>query len=104
MDYKIVCTDQVPLNQPTTHAHIVAVGIDTNNDGRAEEKRTKEEVINDIDTGRNRYYTIGSNSGKYAFVEVAACRFCGGRIIRSTPDAVTDNNLDSLRRCSWGSQ
>jgi hypothetical protein len=102
-DYKIVCTDQEPINQPTTHAHIVAVGIDTDIDGYADDKQTKDEVIKNINSGLYRYYTVGPKTGKVAFVEVAYCVFCKGEIIRSKPDATTDNNLDSLRRCSWKS-
>jgi len=103
-DYRIVCTDQDPVYQPTTHAHIVAVGIDTDNDGYAEDKHTKDQVIKNIKSRLYRYYTIGPKTGIKAFVEVVYCVFCRSEIIRSTPDATTDNNLDSLRRCVWRSQ
>lgn len=102
-DLKVVCTDQEPVTQPTTHAHIVSVGVDTNNDGREEEKHSKAQVIQNIRSRIHRYYTVGPQTGKLAYVEVAPCRFCGYEIIRSTPDATTDNNLDSLRRCNWSS-
>lgn len=102
-DYRIVCTDQEPIYLPTTHAHIVAVGIDTDGDGGANQKITKAEVIDDIQNKVNRYYTVGLVSGIKAYVEVSYCVFCRGLIIRSTPDATKDNNLDSLRRCNWKS-
>lgn len=103
MTFKIICTDQVPLYQPTTHAHIVAVGIDTNNDGYADIKHTKQQVISNIRAG-NSYYTQGNVSGKIAYVEVVDCPYrCGMSIIRSKADAVKDNNLDYLRRCNWTS-
>ncbi|HVI69633.1 MAG TPA: DUF3892 domain-containing protein [Magnetospirillaceae bacterium] len=101
MTYRIVCTDQVPLDKPTHHAHIVSVGIDTNNDGRADEQHTKQTVIDNIRSGHH-YYTYGATSRKTAYVEVVPCpQLCGLPIIRSKADAVTDNNLDNLRRCKW---
>lgn len=103
VDFKIVCTDQEPAYQPTSHAHIVSVGIDTDNDGYANEKHLKAKVIKNIKSRLYRYYTIGPKTGKLAFVEVANCSFCRGEIIRSESDSTTDNNLDSLRRCAWKS-
>lgn len=101
-DLRIVCTNQEPIYQPTTHAHIVAVGIDTNNDGYAEEKHNLQDVVRSIDSGRDNYYTYGAATKKRAWVETLDCpAHCGERIIRSESDATTDNNLDSLRRCSW---
>lgn len=102
-DYKIVCTDQVPISEPTTHAHIVAVGVDTDQDGYADEKHSKQKVIDNIDSRQYRYYTYGATSKKLAFVEVVPCPKCRMRIIKSKPDAVRDNNLDYLRRCRWNS-
>jgi transposase-like protein len=51
----------------------------------------------------DRFYTVGVYSGKVALVEKYTCTSCWRTFIRSTPDAVTDNNLDNLRRCSWKS-
>lgn len=101
-DLRIVCTDQQPFYQPTQHAHIVNVGVDTNSDGYADEKHSLAAVVNNILSRSHRYYTYGVASGKTAFVEVIDCpSHCGEKVIRSAPDAVRDNNLDSLRRCSW---
>lgn len=102
-DYKIVCTDQEPVYQPTEHAHIVAVGIDSDNDDVANDRHTKSEVITNIQTRGHRYYTVGKHSGLKAFVEIVYCDLCRYVVIRSSPDATRDNNLDSLRRCAWRS-
>ncbi len=99
--YRIVCTEQEPVTQPTTHAHIVAVG--TGNDPDSANKRwTLNEVLAAMDQGHT-FYTQGKNSGKVAQVQKYVCQLCGRTHIRSTPDAVQDNNLDNLRRCSWKS-
>jgi hypothetical protein len=99
MRYRIVCTDQEPVYQPTTHAHIVSVGLGDNPD-KASDKKTLAEVIAAIDRG-DTFYTQGKSSGKVAIVRVVGCERCGRRIIRSAADAVQDNNLDYLRRCQW---
>jgi hypothetical protein len=99
--HRIVCTEQEPVYAPTTHAHIVAVGTGTN-PAKADARWTLAQVIEAIDRGEV-FYTVGPTSGKVALVVVVGCRHCGRRIIRSAPDAVKDNNLDSLRRCQWAS-
>lgn len=97
--YRIVCTEQEPVTQPTTHAHIVAVG--TGNDPDSADKRwTLNQVLAAMDEGQT-FYTQGKNSGKVARVEKYRCQLCRRTYIRSAPDAVQDNNLDNLRRCSW---
>ena len=45
------------------------------------------------------FYTQGTTSGKVALIQQYACTQCGRVCIRSAADAVTDNDLDSLRRC-----
>lgn len=100
--FRIVCTDQEPITEPTTHAHITAVGVDTDNDGYADQRHSLAKVVNAIDSHTDTYYTYGVTSQKTALVETINCpHHCGKRIIRSTPDATRDNNLDYLRRCSW---
>jgi hypothetical protein len=97
--YRIVCTVQLPANHPTTNAHIVEVG--TGDDPAKASKRWKlDEVIAAIDRG-DIFYTQGERSGKIAYVEKWYCAYCSRYYIRSKPDAVTDNNLDSLRICRW---
>ena len=97
--YRIVCTEQVPVSQPTTHAHIVAVGTGASAN-KAEQRWTVDEVWAAIDR-RDTFYTKGETSGKIAYVRKHVC--CNRRTLRSDADAVRDNNLDSLRRCSWKS-
>jgi hypothetical protein len=99
MNYRIVCTDQEPAYLPPSHAHIVAVGIGPNA-GRAENRMTLTEVLTALDQG-HVFYTYGEQSGRTALVRKAACPHCGRDIIKSAPDAVHDNNLDSLRYCAW---
>ena len=99
--YRIVCTDQEPYYQPTTHAHIVAVGTGTD-PSKADQRWTLQEVLDAMDRG-DSFYTVGVRSGKVALVEKYNCTSCWRTHIRSSPDAVTDNNLDNLRRCSWKS-
>lgn len=99
---RIICTDQKPIYQPAEHAHIVAVGVDMNEDGRIDARHELATVVRNIKSRAHNYYTYGLDSGKVAFVEVIDCpSHCGERVIRSTPDAVRDNNLDSMRYCQW---
>ena len=96
--YRIVCTTQVPVYEPTTHAHIVAVGTGDDPD-QYSKYWTLDEVLQAIDAGHT-FYTKGETSGKTALVEKLLCPSCRGTYtIRSKPDAVKDNNLDSLRTC-----
>lgn len=99
--YRIVCTEQEPMSQPTTHAHIVAVGTGTDPD-KADSRWSLQQVLNAMGNG-DVFYTQGKQSGRIAKVERQNCRACGRAIIRSAADSVTDNNLDSLRRCNWKS-
>lgn len=97
--YRIVCTDQEPVTQPTTHAHIVSVGVG-NDPNKADQKWTLNQVVTALNNG-DVFYTQGVTSGRIARVESYVCSACRRTHIRSTPDAVADNNLDSLRRCHW---
>jgi hypothetical protein len=97
--YRIVCTEQEPVTQPTSHAHIVAVGTGIDPD-QATKRWTLNEVLAAMEGG-DTFYTKGKSSGQLALVRRVACDTCGRYIIRSAPDAVWDNNLDSLRRCNF---
>lgn len=99
MRYRIVCTNQEPVTAPTTHAHIVAVGT-SNGASVASSRWILNEVLAAMDRG-DSFYTQGEHSGKVAGVVKYQCSLCRRTYIRSTPDAVYDNNLDSLRRCNW---
>jgi len=96
--YRIVCTDQLPVHQPTTHAHIVSVG--TGDDPKkANDKWTLGQVIGALANGHS-FYTMDSQGNK-TYVETCICSYCNKQHIRSKPNATTSDNLDSLRRCSW---
>jgi hypothetical protein len=97
--YRIVCTEQEPVHQPTTHAHIVAVGTGTDPD-KADQRWTLAEVIAAMNAG-DEFWTYGEQSKKWARVHQVRCQHCVSTIIRSGADAVPDNNLDNLRRCQW---
>ncbi len=101
MRHRIVCTTQEPTGYPTTHAHIVAVGTGVDA-SRATEQWTLDQVLAAMDRG-DVFYTQGVTSGKAAAVQKFHCARCTRTHIRSTPDAVYDNNLDSLRVCAWQS-
>ena len=97
-EHRVVCTEQMPMDEPTSHAHIVVVGTGADPD-HATGHWTLAGVISSIGAG-NVFYTISPSTGKKATVRVVPCSACGHQIIKSSADAVTDNNLDSLRRCN----
>jgi hypothetical protein len=97
--YRIVCTEQAPESGHPSQERIVAVGVSV--DGvRASSRLTVEDVVHQMEQG-DIFFTVGSKSGKVALVEKYWCHVCRGWHIRSHADAVTDNNLDSLRYCEW---
>ena len=97
MRYRVICTEQVPVTQPTSHAHIVKVGTGPTTASYTQ-KWTLAEVIAAIGRG-DEFHTVSPSTGKTAQVKVVPCGKCGSKIIRSSADALTDNNLDSLPRC-----
>ena len=97
---RIVCTEQEPAGRPPQHAHIVAVGTSDGAADRATDRLTLQQVLRAMSSG-TVFYTKGLRSGRTARVEKYVCGRCSGTHIRSAPDAVTDNNLDSLRLCRW---
>jgi hypothetical protein len=95
--YRIVCTTQLPAQLPNDRAHIVAVGT-----GTVASSHDKYWLLNEVLAAMDRgdeFYTLGEVSGKEASVEKYVCPFCTLTHIKSSSDAVEDNNLDSLRRC-----
>jgi Protein of unknown function (DUF3892) len=96
-EYRIICTTQVPSNLPNDRAHIVAVG--TGSSASTYDKYwSLSEVLKAMDNG-DTFYTFGELSRKTAAVEKYKCPNCLQTHIRSTPDAVKDNNLDNLSGC-----
>lgn len=98
-NYRIVCTEQQPYGNPPTHAHIVAVGTGEDSSS-ASHRWTLREVLEAMDRG-DVFFTRGERSGRVALVVKYLCSRCLGYHIKSAPDAVADNNLDSLRYCAW---
>lgn len=97
--HRIVCTEQVPSYAHPLNAVIVAVGVSYNG-ASASSRLSVEEVVRRMQIGEY-FYTVGLVSGKVASVEHYWCSSCGRYHIRSHPDSTVDNNLDSLRSCSW---
>jgi hypothetical protein len=98
--YRIICTTQQPAQLPNDRAHIVAVGtIASGSTASAYSKYWQlSEVLKAMDSG-DTFYTFGEKSRKTAEVEKYQCPSCAQTHIRSSPDHVTDNNLDNLPRC-----
>lgn len=99
MRYRIVCTEQEPVWNDPHHAHIVAVGVGTE-PSAANARWTVGEVLAAMKRG-DTFYTKGIYSGRVAEVHPYQCQRCSRPSIRSAADAVSDNNLDNLRTCSW---
>ena len=95
--YRIICTTQQPAQLPNDRAHIVAVGTGSSA-SNPEKYWLLNEVLAAMDKG-DTFYTLGETSGKTASVEKYKCPWCSLTHIRSSPDAVKDNNLDNLPRC-----
>jgi hypothetical protein len=95
--YRVVCTRQEPVDKSHHNAHIVIVGLGAA-PAHYDRLMTVDEVWQAIAQGHT-FYTQGPATGKVAEVERFGCR-CGRRTLRSSADAVVDNNLDNLNACS----
>jgi len=95
--YRIICTTQEPPQLPNDRAHIVAVGTGTSA-SNYDRYWQLNEVLAAMDRG-DAFYTLGETSRKTASVEKYKCPWCLQTHIRSSPDAVKDNNLDNLPGC-----
>lgn len=97
--YRVVCTEQEPVNRPPHRAHIVRIG--TGQDpSKADKRWTVAEVYKAIEIG-DSFFTRSPSTGAEAEVERWGCEGCGKPTLRSNPDGIRDNNLDSLRACNW---
>ena len=94
--YRIVCTVKQPSGHANPNEHVVAVGV--GDDASTAAPWTLDAVLAAMDLA-DIFYTQGSTSGKVALVQKYACTQCRRVSIRSAADAVSDNDLDSLRRC-----
>lgn len=97
-NYRIICDNQAPVGVPKKHAHVVEVGIGTTPQNYSK-LLTLAQVLALMDRG-DTFHTISVSTGKIAQVLPVGCAVCGHRIIRSSADAVTDNNLDGLPDCA----
>jgi hypothetical protein len=93
--FRIVC-----VNREYTHSHITLVGTGTKVDEYSRAWTVKE-VRAALEAG-DRFYTISASTGKEADVRADTCHVAGCVVetIRSTADAVTDNNLDNMIGCA----
>lgn len=95
--FQIVCTERLGA-----HRHITHVG--TGSGGRAANRWTVQQVRTALEGG-DTFYTVSPSTGRIAYVE-AYDAYSNGQVIqtlRSSPDAVSDNNLDNLRVCEFQS-
>ena len=94
---QIVCTTKSSHTSPSayTHGHITGVGV--GNASGWTHRYTVAQVREMIAQGWV-FYTVSPSTGRIAYVEPYTC--CGIQTIRSTPDAVKDNNLDNLPNCA----
>ena len=95
---RIVCVTHQEVH-PHERGHIVAVGTGASA-FRADTSWTVEEVLAAMNSGTT-FFTKSESTGKIAFVEPYHCSRCRRTFIRSSPDAVKDNNLDNMRSCAW---
>ena len=58
-------------------------------------RRTKDEVINDIERGQHSYYVHEAGEP----VDIHVVERHGVKHLRTNPDSHPDNNLDALRTC-----
>ena len=99
-EYRVVCTEQ---SDPPAygHGHILAVGVTTDlSKTLADVRKDVATVRREIAYNQASYHTYSPSTGKWARVLPFDCS-CGIKTIRSSADAVTDNNLDNLRLCNW---
>lgn len=95
--YRVVCTIQEPLDKPHDVAHIISIGTGDDSD-TASRKWDLKDVLVALDSG-NSFFTKSPSTGKEASVNKYECKTCRRFTIRSSPDAIKDNNLDNLRKC-----
>jgi|ERR1019366_10712666 hypothetical protein len=91
---KIVC---VRTEEP--HRHIVSVGV--GGDAQVPIKTMTVTEVRDAITAGGSFHTVSPSTSQVAAVRKATCGIpgCHMETIRSSPDAVTDNNLDELDDC-----
>jgi hypothetical protein len=95
-EHRIISTRQESFDTPHVHSHVVIVG--TEKTAGYSKLWTITQVYNAMDQG-DTFYTRGEKSQKTASVQKYRCPHCDEKSLRSAPDAVADNNLNSLVTC-----
>jgi Protein of unknown function (DUF3892) len=90
-EYQVTCVIKEPYTD--NHGHIVSIGIRV---GTEQKTLTTHEARLLLGVG-HRLYTVSPSTGATAEVEGYRCH--GVNTLRSTADAVRDNNLDNLDSC-----
>jgi hypothetical protein len=97
-NHQIVCAERLEAHQHITH-------VGTGNDrSSASDRWTVRQVRAALAAG-DYFYTVSPSTGRVADVR-AYDAYVNGRIIetiRSSADAIHDNNLDYIRACRWRS-
>ena len=88
---KIVC---VTTEHP--HRHIISVGV--GGDAQVPIKTMTVDEVRAAITAGGSFHTVSPSANKVASVRKATCGIPGCNVdtIKSSPDAVTDNNLDEM--------
>jgi len=97
--WRVVCVKRGTISHPKPHTHITGVGTGDRADW-ADMRWTLREVLTAMDEG-DSFYTESETTGRITPVETYECAQCGGTCIRSSEDAVPDNNLDDVRNCIY---
>jgi hypothetical protein len=92
--YQVVC-----VNTEHPHRHITHVGLGSSPQ-QYTSRLTVAQVRSMIREG-HRFITYSPSTGKTAEVRPDDCKYAGCTIktIRTTADAIADNNLDNMRLC-----
>lgn len=97
-NYRIICTRKQDVLHPYRHGHLVQVG--TGATPRNYDKLwTIAEVYQAMNAG-DIFYTQSESTGRTASVHPYQCGACQAPTLRTSPDAVHDNNLDNLPNCN----
>jgi hypothetical protein len=92
-DYQVVCTRK-SARHAQGHEHITAIGIGSGN--RYRELLSVANAYRWLAAG-NRFFTRSPTTGAIAWVRTLHC--CGVDTLTTSPDHMSDNNLDYLGNC-----
>jgi hypothetical protein len=95
-EYQIVCAERLE-----SHEHITHVGTGT--DAQTATKRWTVQAVRTALENGDRFYTVSPSTDRVADVRAYDAVVDGRTVetIRSSADAVEDNNLDNIRVCRW---